>query len=76
MRIHHPKHPTTAFWHAALFASVMITLWLLLTTLLAQPAHRAVTTEAGMPVRAAAMHSVSTHSLIQSTNDATLNLAV
>jgi hypothetical protein len=59
MRTHHPKHPTTAFWHAALVASAMIAVWLLLTTLLPAPPHRPVTTEDAMTVHAAALRSVN-----------------
>lgn len=59
MRIHHPKHATTAFWHTALVAGTMIAVWLLLTMLLPAPAHRPVTTEGAIPVRAAALCSLS-----------------
>lgn len=58
MRIHHPKHAPTTFWHAALFTGAMIALWLLLTTMLPAPAGRPVTTERGMPVQAAALRAL------------------
>jgi len=57
--IHHPKHPTTAFWHAVLLAGVMIAIWLLLITLSPDPVHRAVTTKAAMPVRVGTLHPVT-----------------
>jgi hypothetical protein len=59
VRIHSPKHPTTAFWHAALLAGVVIALWLLVIKLSPEPAHRAVTTEATMPIRVGTLHPVS-----------------
>lgn len=58
VRIHHPKHPTTAFWRAMLLTGVMIAIWLLLITLSPEPAHRAVTTKAAMPVRVGTLHPV------------------
>jgi hypothetical protein len=59
VRIHHPQHPTTAFWHAALLAGAMIAIWLLLITLSPDPAHRAVTTKAATPVRVGTFHPVN-----------------
>lgn len=49
VRIRHAKHPTAAFRHAALLAGAMIAIWLLLTTLSAELAHRKIAT--AMPVR-------------------------
>jgi hypothetical protein len=63
MRIHDPKHPVAAFWHATLLATALLALWLLFTTLSPRPASRSpnveTATEIALPQRAAACGSSS-----------------
>ena len=58
MRIHEPKHPAAAIWHAVLLATALIILWFLLNMLSPKSPGRALNpgsaTEIALPQRTAA----------------------